>query len=261
MSKYTTEVRYICEQAVGLTDGGGYSSIDKIIWGADNGDGNVVGAVDKIFDFDFPLTDVMYKRILCGKILKHYYTREIGFETVGLWKHFLCTRMNEIMPYYDKLYESERIQFNPLDQVDITTKHIRDNVGVNDSVRSGNDSGSSNTVSSGKDSGENVTRDMYSDTPQGALDNIENETYLTNARKNTSDFTVNKNDTANNNYSSNRNENNVTNITSTEEYVQQITGKNGSVSSSKLLKEFRDTFINIDMMVIEELSDLFLNLW
>ena len=30
---------------------------------------------------------------------------------------------------------------------------------------------------------------------------------------------------------------------------------------AKLLKEFRDTFLNIDMDVINSLSDLFLNLW
>ena len=97
MSKYTTEVRFICENYAGLDASVGYNDVDKILnktW-------------DKIFDFDFPIFDNDYRSVLCIKILKHYYTREIGFETVGLWKLKLNMMMNEIMPYYNKLYESE----------------------------------------------------------------------------------------------------------------------------------------------------------
>ena len=50
-------------------------------------------------------------------------------------------------------------------------------------------------------------------------------------------------------------------ITAPEDYIESISGKQGSASYSKLLTEFRNTFLNIDMMVIEELSDLFMYLW
>ena len=49
--------------------------------------------------------------------------REIGFETVGLFKLFLNERMAEIMPYYNKLYESETFEFDPLKNVDVWNKH------------------------------------------------------------------------------------------------------------------------------------------
>ena len=104
MSKYTTEVRYICENYAHKSESEGYNSVQSIL---DN-------SWDKVFDFDFPIFDDSYKPVLCKKILKHYYTREICEETVGLWKLRLDSRMNEIMPYFNKLYDSELISIAPL---------------------------------------------------------------------------------------------------------------------------------------------------
>lgn len=122
MSKYTTEVRFICEESAGLVHSEGYSSIDSVL----------DKARDKVFDFYFPIFDENYRTTLENKILKHYYTREIGFETVGLWKHFLDVRMNEIMPYYNQLYTSELIKFNPMYDVDLTTDYNKINNGNSD---------------------------------------------------------------------------------------------------------------------------------
>ena len=109
MSKYTTEVRYICEHLAGLDESEGYESVNNII----------DLARPEIFDFDYPIFDENYKPVLERKILKHYYTREIGLETYGLWKLKLDAKLNEIMPYYNKLYDSELIEFNPLYSEDI----------------------------------------------------------------------------------------------------------------------------------------------
>lgn len=251
MSKYTTQVRFICEQACGIDKSTGYSSIEGVI----------DSAVSKVFDFEFPIFDVYYKPILCKKILRHYYTREIGLETVGLWKHFLCTRLNEIMPYYNKLYESEKIKINPLEQVSMSTRYIKDNIGASDVAKNSDDKGNSSVTVKGDANDSQLNWDLYSDTPQGAIDNLDSETYLTNARKNRTTNNANRNESTATNSELNRTEKQATNMASTEEYIQEIVGLNGSVSSSKLLKEYRDTFINIDMMIINELSDLFMNLW
>ena len=104
MSKYTTELRYICENYAGETHSVGYDDVQDVIddsW-------------DKVFSFDFPIFDENYREGLCKKIIKHYYTREIAEETVGLWKLRLDAKMNEIMPYFNKLYESELIAISPL---------------------------------------------------------------------------------------------------------------------------------------------------
>lgn len=104
MAKYTTAVRTICEVNAGLTEGKGYDSVDEVI----------KSAIPKIFSFDFPIFDESYRIPLCVKILKHYYMREICEETVGLWKLRLDTRLNEIMPYYNELYKSTLLEFDPL---------------------------------------------------------------------------------------------------------------------------------------------------
>lgn len=279
MSKYTTEVRFICENASGMNESAGYSSIDTVI----------SGAIPKIFDFTFPIFDENYRNVLCGKILKHYYTREICEETVGLWKLRLSTRLNEIMPYYNQLYKSEALEFNPLFDVDYTRDGERNHDGTDNVTKSNTQDTEENitnqtdkttdsdseTTTEASTSMDKTERDMYSDTPQGALTNLENGEYLTNARKKTGEesdkttgsATNNFIETVNDNFTGNRKVKNTESgndnrtISSTEDYLEHISGKMGSVSYSKMLMEFRETFLNIDMMVINALADLFFNLW
>ena len=116
MAKYTTEVRSICETLAGYEASEGYKSVNEII----------TNSRQKIFSFDYPLFDTTYKPVLEKKILKHYYGREIGAETFGRWQLWLDTKMKEIMPYYNKLYESELIEFNPMYDVDLTTDHTKE---------------------------------------------------------------------------------------------------------------------------------------
>lgn len=226
LSKYTTELRYICESSISLDKSGGYNSVDSII----------SQARPKIFDFDYPIFDENYRNVLETKIIKHYYTREISEETVGLWKLRLNTKLNEIMPYYNKLYTSELLQFNPLYTHNITRTH---KLGL-ESNRKTDTTGAVNS------NGTNV--DLFSDTPQGALTGVENETYLTTARK------ISNNDTSTS--SSNGNDN----YNSTEDYLENISGYEGK-NASELLLKYRKTFLNIDVQVINELETLFFQLW
>ena len=106
---------------------------------------------------------------------------------------------------------------------------------------------------------------MYSDTPQGGLTGIENETYLTNARKitdsvNGSDVSS-VNTTEKNVSDSTSKETTTNNVGTTEDYLESLVGKQGTESFSSLLKKFRETFLNIDMMVIDEFEELFFGLW
>ena len=251
MSKYTTEVRYICEAYAGVTESIGYGGIAKVI----------AGAIPKIFDFDFPIYDENYRNVLCTKILKHYYTREIGAETVGLWKLWLDTRLNEIMPYYNQLYKSAMIEFDPMHDIDLTTEHSRETDGTTDVTEDTTNTQNGSSEQDNVTESESVDRNLYADTPQGAVVNLENETYLTNARK-----VLNEGSSTGNISSEFSNTGTVQNTgqtiaTTTEEYVQTIKGKTGGASYSKRLIEFRSTFINIDTMIINELNDLFINLW
>ena len=63
---------------------------------------------------EYPIFDEEYRGILNDKIIAHYYFREIGQETPSRFSFNLRRKMNEIMPYYNKLYESELIKYDPL---------------------------------------------------------------------------------------------------------------------------------------------------
>lgn len=259
MSKYTTEVRFICESKSGLEVSGGCGDVDRII----------ANSWNKIFTSKVAFFDEEYRSVLCQKILKHYYLREICCETVGIWTLWMNTKLEEIMPYYNQLYESAKIKFNPMHDVDLTREHKRTE---NETASGNRDTTNNNTTDVTSNSTTNRTtisdenkKDLYSDTPQGALTGVENETYLTNARKindsvNGTDD-VNVNNTEKNDGVSTGKETTSSNVDTTEDYLETLVGKQGTESFSTLLNKFRETFLNIDMMVIEEFGDLFFGLW
>lgn len=271
MSVYTTQVRFICEAEAGLKQSVGYDDVNTVIQ----------NAIPKIFSFDWPIFDESYRNVLQTKILKHYYTREIGLETYGLWKLKLDTKLNEIMPYYNQLYKSALLEFNPLYDVDITRNHtgkktgaeaLKGNVTVNGQVivdTHGNVNTMDNTTVNNTTTSDNL--DKYAATPQGALDNLRNDKYLTNARMitdtNNSNGTTNgKTDTSTDSTTDTTTNTtttttNNTTINNTEDYLETVKGKQGTQSYAGLLLEFRETFLNIDMMVIDDLSELFMNIW
>ena len=326
MSKYTTEVRFICETYAGLKNSVGYDKVDEVI---ENSRSQIFG--------NYPIFDENYRATLESKILRHYYTREICEETVGLWKLRLNNRMNEIMPYFNKLYNSELIEFNPLYDVDLTRDYRKANEGNTDStnkqtgtVSTENESSNTrNTTEEGEinrtetdtetgalDRTENMTENteldttntrtseseawnMFQDTPQGGLNGVENLSYLTNATKATSEnsesgtsnqtgentrenvvdedtsrtTSIVGKDTSENSVAETGsqtfegNQSSVTNgefkseINGLEDYIEHVKGTNGGMSYSKRIKEFRDTFLNIDMMIIDNLRNLFFYLW
>lgn len=282
--------------------------------------------VENHFDLglkNYPIFDEKYREGLNNKIINHFYFREIGFETAGLFKFYLNQKMSEIMPYYNQLYKSELLKFNPFYNVDKAT--------TNDGIKNGNSSrvGNSNTTgtsefennadnsniktdnsmsvnengSSTKNSTSetgnnsntdlNNTKKVHSDTPQGLLsiNNIENEIYASDADYNTdvkNNISTHYNASANEaiqtgngvtNSSNNSSEtnlvhtkgNNSNNITvdnidntinnSTESYLSHVIGKEGSETYSEMLLKYRNTFINIDMMIIDELNELFMNVY
>ena len=235
MSKYTTEVRFICESKSGLEVSGGSGNVDNII----------ANSWDKIFTNKAPFFDEAYRSVLCQKILKHYYLREICCETVGIWTLWMNTRLEEIMPYYNQLYESAKIEFNPMHDMDLTREHKRtENEETNTNRTSKSDGTSAST---------NNSKELYSDTPQGSITDLENNSYLTNA-------TITEN-TGENTTTLNNEDESSNNVNTIEDYTETITGKQGTESYSSLLNKFRETFLNIDMLVIEEFSDLFFGLW
>jgi len=66
-----------------------------------------------IFDFNYPVLDEATKKRIEIAILKHYYYREIAFETIGEFKIKLNDRLNLIMGRYNSLYEKHDLSLSP----------------------------------------------------------------------------------------------------------------------------------------------------
>lgn len=246
MSHYTTEIRFICETESGLSESKGFNDINEIL----------IKSAPKIFNFDFPIFDESYRLPLEIKILRHFYTREIGFETVGLWKLKLQSTLCDIMPYYNQLYKSQLLEFNPLYDVDLTIDHNKKG--------DTNSENENNSVSNGNNTSNAVSRNYYSDTPQGAVNvpftksgngvsTTSDIGYLTNASKDDTSQTTHAETTSN--------DKGKFSGTTLEEYLEHIKGKRGTHTYSNMLLEYRKTFLNIDLSIIEELEPLFFGLW
>ena len=63
MSKYTTELRFICESYADIESSEGYNSVEQII----------ALARPKLFDFPYEIFDEEYRTILETKIIRHFY--------------------------------------------------------------------------------------------------------------------------------------------------------------------------------------------
>lgn len=253
MSKYTTEVRFICENSAGLSESEGADNVDSILdkcW-------------NKVFNFDFPIFDENYRQVLCRKILKHYYTREIAHETVGRWKLALNAKLNEIMPYYNQLYKSELLEFNPFYDVDLTRSREGSGTSNRTSNNTETNSGTSKNVSSGSGTSNTDTLNRFSDTPQNSMDTqgITDSVPLTTVTKVNEDNTTTNENTDTLTRNDNKTGSGTENINNTDKYIETIKGKQGTENYSSLLKKFRETFLNIDMMIIEDCSDCFFTLW
>ena len=72
----------------------------------------------------YPIFNEEHRHVLNDKIIQHFWYREIGQETPDRFNRMLARKMNEIMPYYNQMYLSTLIEFDPLatEYISSTTK-------------------------------------------------------------------------------------------------------------------------------------------
>lgn len=207
---------------------------------------------------DYPIFDESYREQLNGKIIEHYWFREIGLETPGLFKRFLNRKMNEIMPYYNQLYESTLKKFDPYVNYDLQTtgatnsdhkeqRNIKHDETVNTDAKSTTDSSTDGT-----------SRTLVSQTPQMQLSG--HEDYASNITDTASNTTATGSGTQNSTANTKLDDLMNMNAQNMDEYVTKVSGLTG-ITNSNALMQFRETFINTDMLVIDELQELFMGIY
>ena len=192
--------------------------------------------IDNNFDFglqNYPIFNESYRNTLNNNILNHYYENEIGFETANLFKFYLNQKLNEIMPYYNELYKNQEklIKDNLFDNVDLEESSNRIN----------NTSTNSNSLSNSD------SKNLFQDTPQGKIDMtlFDDQTYATNLTLNKAKINDVSNSSGNNN----------------EDFKRKIKGTNGNKYKIDILKDIKNNLMNIDLMIINDLNDLFMQIF
>lgn len=180
---------------------------------------------------DYPIFDENYRAILNKKILDHYLMSEIGLETPALFNHYLGSKLNEIMPYYNTLYQKQALLLNKLENNVNLTESFNRNI---------------ENESSGTSTGTSDGKTLFEDTPQGRLvqstmDNMDHATNINFSKSNDSSTST-------------------SNGASTEDYIKTITGNNGGKYNFEILNEIKNNLLNIDLLIINELSDLFMGI-
>ena len=177
---------------------------------------------------------------LARKIVDHYYMRESGFETIGLFKHYVKVTMQELMEKYLPLIYSASIKYDPLINVDYTETFNRTADITNE--------GQSNSSSSNNSSSIGIN----SDTPQGQI----NKTTILQGKYASSTA-------GSENESSIEDQTNTTSSSNNEEeYTKRIRGNSGvSATAQKMIEQYRQNIIAIDSDIIKELNTLFMGLY
>lgn len=201
-------------------------------------------ALPIIFNFTYPIWNEEYRRTLERKIVMHYFKKEIGFETIGLWQLYLSERLNLIMPYYNKMYETTVIDY------EITNDH-------NNLV---SDSDTTTATNTRTGTTENTNTNNVTDTVTG--EQIDCNT--PQARINGGDYAsfITNNNNTNTQVATGNNVNTVSDTIENTNYKTHTHTETGNnIPIADLVMKYRDTLINIDNLVIEELHDLFMMIY
>jgi hypothetical protein len=209
----------------------------------------------KLFDFDYPIFNETYKKDFETHFIRNFFMREIGFETDGLFKFYLENWLVINMPYWNKMFESELLSFDPLKNHDLneskTKKNDKSQKNVNAIAGHSSDKQTQSTTGSASENG--FDRNLESNTPDSRLTITSNDgigviEYASHITENNGKNSKSSNSslTGNNTQDSSVNSNGNTDTSENETVNESRTGKTGESSYSKLLLEYRDTFLKIE---------------
>lgn len=182
----------------------------------------------KIFNFDYPLTDKVDKEKFECMILNHFLMRRINFDTVLIFQVQLENKLNEIMPFYNKLFDS-------IDGWNIFEDEIHD---LESNTTSTDNTNSTNNVSTSSD--DDVRN---SNMPQSLIENVKDGSYLTNYTYSQS----NSNSDSNSNSTSNGTNKNILHETRNRTPSEKL----------EMYKAFQNEVKNVYTLLFKDLEPLF----
>ena len=234
-------------------------------------------------EIEYPIFNESYRKTFEENFVRHFYMREIGFETEFLFKFHLESWLKLNMPYYNKLFESELLEFEPFTNVDmyvdetvdtdsednskVNTKEKRSNTFNNDT----NTTGTTGTTGTSTNTGNTFNRDLHTDTPdkrlaittQDGAGVIEYASSIDESKGTSSDTNNYESDTSN---TSNTKQTGLSN----DDILNDMTGNNtnetkrvlanhrhgkeGTQTYMSMLQELRATYLNIEKQIFNEMN-------
>lgn len=235
---------------------------------------DIVESGVNIWDFDYPsYYKGEEKAAFEQKVLDHFWMRQIGAETVGRFLHYFRRTMREIMPYYIQRYKSVDMlekdpEIRPLDNYYMIEEFEGSGEHSNQTDSSSEDSSTENV--SGGSGVSSKTTEVSSDTPQGKL----NITVPAYPLSETTSETISHASEVSQNFGGQQTTSTAdTRLSGNSTATATVTGQDsdqhrltrrgniGVTTYAQLLEGYRQTFLNIDMEVIEELESCFLGVF
>ena len=189
-----------------------------------------------LFDFPYNLYNNDLKPWFEEKFYQHFMFYEIGFDTIGMFKQRLMSKLNDIYPYYKQLYETE-IRSKGIDFMlnkDLKESYVRELISHSKSNQE------SNATSNGLSTAGQLTPSLIANSQK--IDK-----FMDTAQKDNS--------------SSNSTSSGESNGNSKQEYTLTSQGNIGITSSAELLTQWRETILPIHLMIFEECNDLFMQIF
>lgn len=253
-------------------------------------DTQIASTWNSVLDFTAPSTVGMTNEQVASAILKHYWMREIGMETVALWKHKLTTRLEEILPKYVKMFEDIASAGNLLQGVDYTetgnatrtgsenenrTGKVTENGTIKNDITDSNSSTSTTTGTNTESRDSNVdATNQFSDTPQDGLSDVQQGRYLTSANVDTSventDISQNSNTktdgsqtlTRDSDTTSNNVKDSTENSVKTTEDASNNTIRRSGYQGNKVedVWQYSQKAVSVYQMIIRDVADCFMGI-
>lgn len=229
--------------------------------------------------------------------IRHFYFKEIGFETEERFLFELDSWLLLNMPYWNKMYESVDLEYNPLYNVDLK-KDLDSDKNTNkqelrkvDTLLENDADATADTNSTVKENVEDVgnrkqnidatekNKDLREDTPDDRLNIINDANIIETAseikqndnKKDVSDVTdtnstrdsegvgTSHSDTRSHLTSKGNNKDDFTADKDEKLKSQEhIYGKQGDVTYAQLIKEHREAILNIEKMIFDSMKELFM---
>ena len=210
------------------------------------------------------------RTLLNEKLLNHYKYREIAFEEIGEFIDKLEITMNEIMPYYNQMYNSVEIMAlidDPFGNVDVTETFKESRKGTSKENDKATNKTSASDVSTTDTTVGSDSKNVEISTPNGVisvpasnLDTI----------KNADSVSLNKNNSHNagstsgsSNTDSTSTNDRTGNTTEEVEHTFTKKGNQGVNTYAHDMIEFRTSIIDVTMQILEDvrIKDLFLQVF